>query len=302
MKMKMILMTQLILEPNKPMKYSIKEFAKEIRKSYPKSYNDLSDDELVRLWIKKNPKDRKKIDFSSNSESKGCLNMVWNIVKSVLLFAFFSVIVVFLINVGVTFYEKHNKVSPNTTTAMKTPNVEIREVESFEPSIPITQDAKNLYSSSTIIKAINLDEKTKNTILQILSDPNPDPNNSSGTFCDNTTSRCAYCNNLVPGILNSYKEYLSLELDCENLFSVYNGKCDAAKYLIESGKNVDDNLDDYIFLDSFKGHLINFRNLIYDISARYEQGERYICIEKPINSGGQKFCSEKCKTEYSYTH
>jgi len=51
------------------MKYTVKEFAHEIRKLYPGDYDDLSDQKLVDLWLKKYPKDREKIIFSESKES-----------------------------------------------------------------------------------------------------------------------------------------------------------------------------------------------------------------------------------------
>jgi len=52
------------------MKYTIKEFAKEIRKLYPEDYNDLTDEKMVELWMKKYPSDRDKIDFNNEVKSK----------------------------------------------------------------------------------------------------------------------------------------------------------------------------------------------------------------------------------------
>lgn len=74
------------------MKYTIKEFAKEIRKKYPNAYDDLSDEELVSLWIKKFPEEREKINFHEKNfeDTKlfklidGFFNLV--IVTSVILF------------------------------------------------------------------------------------------------------------------------------------------------------------------------------------------------------------------------
>jgi hypothetical protein len=43
------------------MKYSIKQFANEIRQKNPNSYDDLSDQKLVELWVKKHPDDKDKI-------------------------------------------------------------------------------------------------------------------------------------------------------------------------------------------------------------------------------------------------
>jgi hypothetical protein len=46
------------------MKYTISEFAEEIRALYPGDYDDLTDGKLVELWLKKNPKDIDKVDLS----------------------------------------------------------------------------------------------------------------------------------------------------------------------------------------------------------------------------------------------
>jgi hypothetical protein len=56
------------------MKFTVKEFAQEIRKLFPRDYDDLSDDELVTLWLKKYPEDAKKLDpntLTPNTDSKG---------------------------------------------------------------------------------------------------------------------------------------------------------------------------------------------------------------------------------------
>lgn len=47
-------------------KFTVKQFAKKIRDKYPYSYDDLSDNELLRLWLEKYPNDRKYI--LSNTE------------------------------------------------------------------------------------------------------------------------------------------------------------------------------------------------------------------------------------------
>ena len=51
------------------MKYTIREFAQEIRNNYPNNYDDLSDTELVNLWLKKYPKDKSKVNLNSYGES-----------------------------------------------------------------------------------------------------------------------------------------------------------------------------------------------------------------------------------------
>lgn len=45
------------------MKYTVSEFAEEVRKLYPGEYDDLKDKKLVKLWLKKYPEDLIKVDF-----------------------------------------------------------------------------------------------------------------------------------------------------------------------------------------------------------------------------------------------
>lgn len=48
-------------------KQTKKDFAKKIRSSNPGSYDDLSDDKLIQLWLKKFPNDKEKIIWSQPS-------------------------------------------------------------------------------------------------------------------------------------------------------------------------------------------------------------------------------------------
>jgi hypothetical protein len=201
----------------------------------------------------------------------------------------------------------------------------------------ITQDSRDFLNTSPIIKVLKLDKNTTNTLLVILSDPNPDPNIWEGEFCDNTSTRCLYCNDLVPGKLNSYKNFVKSELICsEYLSGVYSTNCGAASLLndndldidkmskiIEDNNNVNDTIDksksiedqlnsidwekvmrDGIF-ESCQKQLIELRILLKRISSDYRDGKRYICVENPITTytanGNINFCSAKCKTEYNYS-
>ena len=47
-------------------KYSVSEFAKEIRIKYPEAYDDLSDEKLIEFWVKKFPNDKNKIKSRNN--------------------------------------------------------------------------------------------------------------------------------------------------------------------------------------------------------------------------------------------
>jgi len=51
------------------MKYTVEEFAREIRKLYPGDYNDLSDGTLIELWLKKYPQDEEKLIHGSPYKS-----------------------------------------------------------------------------------------------------------------------------------------------------------------------------------------------------------------------------------------
>jgi hypothetical protein len=51
------------------MKYTISEFAKQIRDLYPGDYDDLTDDKLTKLWLKKYPKDIDKVDLNKTANT-----------------------------------------------------------------------------------------------------------------------------------------------------------------------------------------------------------------------------------------
>lgn len=46
------------------MKYTLNEFAQEIRNLFPGNYDDLSNEDLVKLWLRKYPNDQEKIDLN----------------------------------------------------------------------------------------------------------------------------------------------------------------------------------------------------------------------------------------------
>jgi len=59
-------------------KYTTSEFATYLRTKYPGSYDDLSDDELVRLWLKKYPKQMDKImESDSTNKNEGTNLSFW---------------------------------------------------------------------------------------------------------------------------------------------------------------------------------------------------------------------------------
>jgi hypothetical protein len=50
-------------------KYTIEEFADQIRSKYPNAYDDLEDNKLIKLWLKKFPDDEEKIIWESPSST-----------------------------------------------------------------------------------------------------------------------------------------------------------------------------------------------------------------------------------------
>jgi hypothetical protein len=51
-------------------KYTISQFAKKIRDKYPGSYDDLTDNQLVNLWLEKHPKDKRFIYIDEDEEDE----------------------------------------------------------------------------------------------------------------------------------------------------------------------------------------------------------------------------------------
>jgi hypothetical protein len=52
-------------------KYTISQFAKKIRDKHPGSYDDLTDNQLVNLWLEKHPKDKHFIYIDEDEDDEG---------------------------------------------------------------------------------------------------------------------------------------------------------------------------------------------------------------------------------------
>ncbi|MGO4817079.1 hypothetical protein [Flavobacterium sp. W22_SRS_FP1] len=306
------------------MKYSIEEFAQIIRNKYPKKYNDLTDPKLVELWLNKNPQDSALI----KKETWGC---GWYLF--LLFFLWFGLTVYnvkfdkinFINNINKSVFGNNPKFINNPINENDDSNsdVIINELGSSDNEetyydFEITQDSRDFLNNSPIIKVLKLDENTTNTLLAILSDPNPDPDNRKGDFCDNTSTRCLYCNERVPGEIYTNKNYFSNELDCDGVFSVYNFRCYTARLLMNnhSTKNDNEEIDhsgsieeqfnsiDWrgVMNDALYESILKFKPVIENACENFKYGVKYICVENPVKEGSLNFCSEKCKTEYNYSH
>lgn len=72
------------------MKYTKSEFAAHIRNQYPKDYDDLTDEKLVELWLKKYPDDKAKL--INQSSSYRLSNFLWNVLVLILIWMGLTII------------------------------------------------------------------------------------------------------------------------------------------------------------------------------------------------------------------
>jgi hypothetical protein len=80
-------------------KYTESEFANKIRDKYPDAYDDLSDDELLKIWLRKYPNDEELINFYNvHYEEEETSDGIWNGIKKLVVFIFIILIIFFGIN------------------------------------------------------------------------------------------------------------------------------------------------------------------------------------------------------------
>ena len=250
------------------MKYSIEEFAAQIRDLYPGDYDDLSDNKLVSLWLKKYPNDIKKVDLNNKKESQS--------------FSFIWIIACVIIGGGIFLLtnniNSNNKKSStlNQADVQKTPH----ETKSdFFQTISINPEIAKKIDESVIIARFDseVDDDLKTKIKKILSDPNPDPENKSGEICGNDYSNCKYCGKEFP----------------------HPKKFQSAKYLINIAITNPITAPFFAHRISILESTSNkqeFRSYLLEISDNFQSGNKYTCIVEDEN----EFCSKKCKDDNRY--
>jgi hypothetical protein len=129
-------------------------------------------------------------------------------------------------------------------------NQESETYEETNQNYEYTQEAKDIINNSPIIKVLNLDNNTTNTLLTILSDPNPDPENQSGESCYSYSNKCYYCNEPIPGKIYTYQEYFRIELNCERAFWIPYDRCTAAMILLKIPAPVSKNASEGVYSKS----------------------------------------------------
>jgi hypothetical protein len=96
------------------MKYTKSEFAQEIRRLYPNDYNDLSDKDLVSLWLNKFPNDKGKIKSSTGCGFEIAVTIVVIICAIFIPFLWILVIgiVIYLIPKVLNSWTSNDNISP----------------------------------------------------------------------------------------------------------------------------------------------------------------------------------------------
>jgi hypothetical protein len=57
-----------------------------------------------------------------------------------------------------------------------------------------------------------------------------------------------------------------------------------------------------VMSSQYKEKVFELEPIIAEVCSNYRNGVKYVCVENPVTSHSKNFCSEKCKTEYQYTH
>lgn len=338
------------------MKYTIDKFANEIRKKYPKDYDDLSNSKLVELWLKKYPEDKIKVDLKQKkSPPRGSVNS--NIQKSrkakttttisaqethrhrsLPFLNFLGNTFLFMVGVWImaTLFNKIHRVElvdnfnrklentwrkkkketdkmmaklddiKNTITntdTLQTPS-ETTQLNPEPHEIHITSEARSLVNNSVLLKALNTSSDQKTILMEILSDPDSDPQYKEGNACDNYTTRCKFCNNYIHGKWNTLKSIVRDNFTCSGLLMM-GTPCLGAEIILKSKekreKSDSDTSGDWgvLFNEVMAKKAYDMKPTIETACKLYKTGTKYACIDAGFGTE-QEFCSKKCESEYHY--
>ena len=287
-------------------KYTISEFAQKIRAKYPGSYDDLSDKKLIELWLKKYPKDKEHVIEESKSgwgtyliyvlAIWGGLSLINNKVTPI---DFVNKINTELFGSSSNSTNKNNQeVIPNNQNTNSSDGINDEPIlneetteNNFITSIPVTDEALEIYNQSDFLKAMKPTEDEKDWILAILSDPNPNPDRNNGNSCSQSNYRCTYCSDFIPS------RFYTLQWRLNDILnpSVLTGSSGLGYNFLARMYNEGEN-------DVYKEALQKGYTIIREVIIGYKQGERYTCIREPITNGGQEFCSKECEINNRYSH
>jgi hypothetical protein len=265
-------------------KYTIKEFADKIRSKYPNAYNDLGDDELVELWIKKHPDDK---DFIITKGSHG----------------FFFKLIILLMLLGGVYLAFYNNSPSNNNSDYSTDEILVEEIEQnitndFLSTTSITENAIAIYNKSPFLQEINATENQTKWILAILSDPNPDLYEQEGDWCDQTDFICDYCSSYIPA--KSYTLKHIMELISIESYALYKpGEFTKFNIAAKLKKETKYSEEDW-YISSTNEIIQEGYSIVLEIIEKYQKGERYSCIIQSVKSQNRNYCSNKCQNESIY--
>lgn len=273
------------------MGYSVEEFANEIRKLYPSHYDDLSDEKLVKLWLKKYPKDKKKVDFEKkqekyldknhseseeeNKEKKRSVGFWDGLIILILIWFGISAIDMYLFDISFV-----RNVNTGFASLIGEYIVESSDNEYLE------FDDNSRYFSGEITEAdgelgVVLSQLTTKEIAfyrEIVATYDSDPSNKLGKSCGNGIAYCEWC-----GDEFLYKQtYQSRIYDLKQIRNTpFLGFALKAQQLFGalSGENPVE-----IWANDIKAMLIQIK-----------KKNIYYCGGDP-----PKYCSEKCRVEEQY--
>lgn len=258
------------------MKYTINEFAQEIRKLYPGDYDDLSNDELVKLWLKKFPQDKEKIDYTikrekvyeredkefNNYNTPKKQNNGFKIFKRFLV----ASILIAIVGIGIVYFLNSGIIEENFSDSTYTEAISNNPFD----EITINESIAGQVDNSEFIKSLSLSGEEIIKIKKILSDTNPDPESKSGANSGQTQHECKWCGDsyFVDSYYQTLQDYLLESMNFDAL---------------AAGMN---NLQ--------KIFRVNESSKIRQYISSYERGDKYTSVSAGGNDG---FCSQKCKNE-----
>ena len=141
-------------------------------------------------------------------------------------------------------------------------------------NIKIKKEISDEVDSSKVFRIFGLSEDVKTKIKKILSDPNPDPDNKSGTACGEVEKKCKWCSNTFTQNKKTITAQETLKLYLSGFYELWVGM---TQVLMPEEKKTEE------------------RNRIEQICNNFQNGDKYIC---EVIDNESEFCSLKCENEY----
>jgi hypothetical protein len=253
------------------MKYTLNEFASQIRNLYPNDYDDLTDEKLVELWLKKYPEDIEKIEYKIEVQQKKSKNIIEYLIEGI-----FALVVGGFLVLAVLYIKDPENVknrlglSKNTNSSNNQPFLEIPFVNDSKTKI---KEYKNVDEVDKAFEAYGISKTDINILKNIYYDPNPDPENKVGLNCGTIAKNCKWCSNTftIEQQFTSYKSTIEL------LVSPF------GNFALIMGGMFDNNA--------------SIKNQIHQMCNNYVNGEKYAC---EVVSNASEFCSLKCANQFKY--